>query len=377
MNLTTYKISMSGLNLHHALTYFQDNKIYLSELERLDKKKIVFNISSNDYLKFKKSKIYKKYKVKIIKRYGLSGFFRCMLEKIGLTVGIMIIALTTINLTNHVHKVEINTKNHSCQNGDSCIFNETNIANLYSKLESLGIKKNQKISKLPSNKDVKIELMSTFPQISEVYIQTKGVVVDVNILEAKLPTNSVKNNLVASENGIVIRLNVTSGKAKVKIGDVVLKGQTLIENTGTPVCGEVAIRAFYHQNTIFNENQITYQRTGRKKQVNSLSLFGINLKSNKKCNFNIYETQETNKYISLNSLLPIKLNQVTFYELEKKENHLSFDSQRDLIYKELEAKTKLLVPSNAEIKNTTFTTKQEGSRHLVTCYIETYLTLKI
>ena len=45
-----------------------------------------------------------------------------------------------------------------------------------------------------------------------------------------------------------------------------------------------------------------------------------------------------------------------------------------IIYEE---KTKLLVPENAEIKNTTFTVKQEGSRFLLTCYIETYLTLKI
>ena len=196
-------------------------------------------------------------------------------------------------------------------------------------------------------------------------------------MESKLPLNQIKTDLIAEHSGIVIKTNVTSGELKVKIGDIVLKGDTLIKNTGTPAKGSVVLRSFYHENLIFNEKQITYTRTGNKTNVNNLSLLGFKLNSTKNINYKIYETEVKNKYVSVNSILPIKLNQTTYYELEKKEITLSFEKEKDRLYKELEALTETKIPVNAEIKNTTFTLKQEDSRYLITCYKETYLTQEI
>ena len=377
MSITSYKISIKGLNLHHIIDYLQNKNIYLTDVERISRKKLICTIPQTDYKKLKKAKISKKYKIKIEKRYGLEGYFRLLLRKVGLIIGVITMALTTINITSNIYSVKITSQNHNCQNGEHCIFNESNISKLYASLESFGIKEGAKISNVSSYQKIKQELMIEFSQISDVSIQRKGVIYYVNILEAKLPTNQVKTNLIAEESGIVIKTNVTSGNLKVKIGDIVLKGDILIENTGTPACGTVTLRSFFHQNTIFNEEQITYERTGRSQINNNLEFFSINIKSNQECNFSIYETEITNKYLTVNSLLPIKLKQTTFYELKKKESLVTFESEKEKLYNELEEKTKLLVPLNAEIKNTTFTQKQEGSRYLITCYIETYLTLSI
>ena len=330
-----------------------------------------------NYLKIKKAEFLKKFKIKVLKRYGLEGFFHTSLSKIGLILGIILMALTTLNLTNSVQTITINQKNHTCQNGDKCIFKEPNFTLLFTAIEDLGIKKNQKLTKLPSNKSIKNKLMLDFPQISDVSIKQNGVNVTIDILEAKLPTNEIKTNLVAPTNGIVIKTEVISGKLKVKNGDIVLKGDILIENTGTPAKGTVTLRSFVHESTIFNENQISYIKTGNKMHINNISLFGLKIKSNKKCNYKLFKTEQTHKYLSLNAILPIKLNQITYYELKKQENNITFESQKDSIYKELEEKTNKLIPLNAEIKNTSYTLKQEGSRYLITCYKELYLTLTI
>ena len=368
MEFTTYKISISGLNLHKIIAYMQEKHLYLTDVERIHHKLLICNISKSDYIKIKKSGALKHYKVKILKRYGLEGFFKTALTKIGLFTGIIIMLLTTINITSTIHSVSIYTQNHICQNGDKCIFNKKNISSLYDALASLGIKSGAKLNHIPSNIAVKTKL---------IFVEKKGVFDNVKILESKLPTNEVTTNLIAPHSGIVVKTDVTSGNLKVKIGDIVFKGDTLIENTGTPASGTVQLRAFYHENTIYNENQITYEKTGNVFYSNNLCFFGINLNSNKKPNFKLYETTEVQKYLSVNTLLPIKVHQTAYHELKMKETKVSFELKKEQIYKDLELKTRQLIPENAEIKNTKFTLKQEGSRFLITCYVETYLTLKI
>lgn len=376
-SLSTYLISVSGLNLHKLIAFFEKEKIYITDLERINQKKLTFIIAGDDYKKLKKSPLHKNYKIKIIKRYGLESYSRKFLSKIGLFVAIIVMLTTIINLTNKIQVVSFNNTNHTCQNGDQCIYTEDNFLILKKELENYNIKNNASIYSLPNNKELKTNLLIKFPQISDVFIERNGVQLNVNILESKLPLNQIKTDLIAEHSGIVIKTNVTSGELKVKIGDIVLKGDTLIKNTGTPAKGSVVLRSFYHENLIFNEKQITYTRTGNKTNVNNLSLLGFKLNSTKNINYKIYETEVKNKYVSVNSILPIKLNQTTYYELEKKEITLSFEKEKDRLYKELEALTETKIPVNAEIKNTTFTLKQEDSRYLITCYKETYLTQEI
>lgn len=376
-SISTYKISIKGLNIHHILSYFEKEKIHLSNAERINHNKLACVISSSDYKKLKSAPISKNYKIRIEQRYGFENYTRGFLRKLGLITGVIIMALTTLKLTKTIQEVNVNFSNHICQNGNQCVFYGDNLNSLYKELEAQGIKGGQSVYKLPSNKEFKQNIMLKFPQISDVSLKRQGVRINIEILEGKLPTNQIKTNLIAEESGIVIKTDVTSGKLKVKIGDIVLKGDTLIENTGTPACGTVILRSFYHENLIFNEKQTTYERTGNKMHINHLSMFGFNLKSSKICNYNLYETEISQKYLSVNSLLPIKINHTTYYELKKTDYTLSFNEAKDTLYKELEEKTRQLVPLNAKIKNTTYSLKQEGSRYLITCYIETYLTLSI
>jgi len=376
-SFSTYKISVKGLNLHHLIDYFQKEKIHLIELERINQKHLTCIISKNDYLKLKKTELFKSYKIRIENRFGLESYSRKILTKIGLILGIIVCLFTILPFTNSICDVYIPHKNHTCSNGENCIFTENNIKLLNESLNSLGIYKGAKINKLISNTEIKHKLMLEYKQISDVSIQRKGVCLYVNILESKLPTNQTAQNLIATEKGIVIKTDVTSGKLKVKIGDVVLKGDTLIENTGNPACGTITLRSFFNESIIYNEEQTNYKRTGKSKTFNNISFFNLSSKSKNNINYQIYETDSSVFYPFKNNLLPIKIHRTTYYELEKIINTIPFDLVKDSLYEKLREQTRLKLPINAEEKNTTYTLKQEGSRYLINCYIEAYITLTI
>ena len=63
---------------------------------------------------------------------------------------------------------------------------------------------------------------------------------------------------------------------------------------------------------------------------------------------------------------------------QKTKNEIDLISDKGIYYTLIKTTlTKKQIPINSEIKNTTFTLKQETSRYLITCYIETYLTLEV
>jgi len=372
---SSYKISIKGLNIHHLISYFEKEGVFLQEVERISQKKLTCIISHRDYVKLKKSQISKSYKIRIISTYGLENISRKIISKLGLITGIIIALLTIFSTTNNVHSLHINTTNHVCQNEGSCIFNENNLKELKAELENIGIYKNAPINKLPTAKQVKKDLMLKFDQIADVSFTRKGTNVYIDILEAKLPTSIINENIISPVNGIIVSVNCSSGKQLVNPGDIILAGETLVEKTETPIAAEIVIRTFYHESTIYNENQITYTRTGRKKCVNSLSCFGLSFNSNPKINFELYETETHYNYAFLNFFLPVKIHETIFYELKKTEHTLPFNSVKDSLYKELEEKTKLLIPKNAEEKKTSFSIHQDNNRYRIDCYIEAYLTI--
>jgi len=374
---SSYKVTVKGLNLHHVIDFFERENIYLTDIERTSPQKLTFIINDKNYKLFKKSSLFKAYKVRIIKRYGLENYFRVFLSKLGLFSGIIICVLTCFNLTNRIHEIHLIADNHTCQNEQHCIYNQENQALVVSALNQLGVYENSPIKNLPSAKTIRKHLMLKFSQIADVTAYRKGVHFYVEILEAKLPIKETSHNIIAPENGIIISTECSSGVLKVKNGDIVLKGQTLVEaqDNITPNA-KITLRSFYHDTYIFNESQISYVRTGKKIYANDISLFGLKLQSSVENKFTFYETESSSNYAFLNLFLPITVNKYIYYELEAVNFDQTFESQKERIYKELEDKIKEKIPINADIKNTTYSVIEEGSRHRIDCYIETYLTIE-
>ena len=373
---TKYKVEAIGLNLHKLLSYLEQKNINLENIERPTNKTLIFVISKQDYQNLKKQSLFQDYKFKILNKKSLTNVFKFTIKNLGLLLGLLFSLFTIFSISNYVYSIDFNTENHVCSNSENCIFAEHNKTLLTDYLKSIGITQNMKISELPSPKDVESSLVKNFDQISGAKVYLTGTKLHIDIVEAKLNQTSAHTCIIAPHNGIVISTKVINGNLKVKNGDTVLKGQTLVEKVGDlPISAEIILRSFYHDSTIFDEQQITYEQTGNKLFTNNISCFGIEIKDNKLCPFNLYKSYTSKKYASLNMLLPIEITTTTYVELKRKETFIEYSSQENNIKEKLSNSILAQLPTYAEQKNITFTTFREGTRVRTDCYIEVLLTI--
>lgn len=371
MNKTYYSLSVSGLNLHHVVEYFEREHFHVQNLSRADKNTLFVTLSKNEYEKFISENFAKTFQIKVVKIEGAQKSTSSFLRHIGLFLGIVISLFAVCFCTNRIFAVEINQTAHTCKNQEQCIFSESNKKALLEKLASLGIAKGKSNHIKLSNREIEHVLMQEFKQISGVTIKQKGVKVYITIQEATLPEGEHVSSLVSPVSGVVVTNNVVSGISKVKNGDIVLKGQTLaVPENGKTVSATFEIRTFYHETMIYSENVVSYVKTGKKKTRNSIEIFGFKLKNNKKCPFALYESTCTKRYAFYNLFLPIVCTSETFEELKKQETTVPFQEVENALKQKLYLQTKELLPLDIQEKNTTFATFQEKDKTRLDCYIE-------
>lgn len=371
MNKTYYSLSVSGLNLHHVVEYFEREHFHVQNLSRTDKNTLFVTLSKSEYHKFIAENFAKTFQIKVVKIEGAQKTTSSFLRHIGLFLGIVISLFSVCFCTNRIFSVEINQTAHTCKNQEQCIFSESNKKALLEKLASLGIAKGKSNHIKLSNREIEHVLMQEFKQISGVTIKQKGVKVYITIQEATLPEGEHVSSLVSPVSGVVVTNNVVSGIAKVKNGDIVLKGQTLaVPEDGKTVSATFEIRTFYHETMIYSENVISYVKTGKKKTRNSIEIFGLKLKNNKKCPFALYESTKIKRYAFYNLFLPIVCTSETFEEIEKQETTVPFQEVENALKQKLYLQTKALLPLGVQEKNTTFATFQEKDKTRLDCYIE-------
>lgn len=371
MNKTYYSLSVSGLNLHHVVEYFEREHFHVQNLSRTDKNTLFVTLSKNEYHKFIAENFAKTFQIKVVKIEGAQKSTSSFLRHIGLFLGIVISLFSICFCTSRIFTVEINQTAHTCKNQEQCIFSESNKKALLEKLASLGIAKGKSNHIKLSNREIEHVLMQEFKQISGVTIKQKGVKVYITIQEATLPEDEHVSSLVSPVSGVVVTNNVVSGIAKVKNGDIVLKGQTLaVPEDDKTVSATFEIRTFYHETMIYSENVVSYVKTGKKKIQNSIEIFGFKLKNNKKCPFALYESTCTKRYAFYNLFLPIVCTSETFEEIEKQEGTVPFQEVESALKQKLYLQTKALLPLDVQEKNTTFATFQEKDKTRLDCYIE-------
>lgn len=371
MRKNIYKISISGLNLHHILGYFERENFHAQNLARKNEHKMVVCLPKNEYEKFVNAEISKAFKIKVLKIWGTNATINKILKHLGLALGLVVGVFVIIASTNKVYDIEFDTNGHTCKNNEQCIFSDKNKEKVLAKLAEFGIKKGEKLPSNLSHKEIEQSLVLEFEQVSGVCIKQKGTKFIVQIEEATLPETQLVQNLVCPVSGIIVSNNVVSGKLLVKNGDIVLKGQTLVvpENQ-KKVSATFEIRTFYHENVVYCENVSTYKKTGKTQTINSISLFNLSLKNNKKCNFSLFEKQVKKRYATYNLFLPIISTSTTYFELEQQETVVPFETVQDTLKQELYNKTKLLISQNATEKNTTFAVFHEGNKTRLDCYVE-------
>jgi len=372
MALDKYKISISGLNLHHALEYFEREKFKCEGLSRVSNREIIVTLAKSDYKKFKKENFAKTYKISVLQRIGKDNLIEKAIKRVGILLGLVAVFALVYISTSKVYEVHLESSGHVCENQEHCIFSPNNSEKVLSYLETLGIKKGAKLPLNISSREIERDLMKNFKQISGASIKQKGVRVVVEIKEATLSEAERSGDLYSTVSGIVITSEISSGKLLVKNGDVVLAGQKLAERENNKeIAAKLLIRSFVHENIIYDESSVTYEKTGKKTSKTELQLFSLKLKSNQKTPFKLFTSSVNTRYAFYNLFIPIVVKTTLYEELREVKSEKPFSEVEEKLKAELYEKTKQLLKDNWEERAVSFAATSEGSRTRLDCYIET------
>ena len=231
--------------------------------------------------------------------------------------------------------------------GDNTIDKNEIIKELKNKGLSIGIAKNKLDVKSVIN-DIRMER----EDIAWMGIDIKGTNAIVEIVKTDEKPEIVKSdeycNIISEKSGIITKINVSNGTAKVKIGDIVKKGDVLVEGKlegkyTDPIyvhaTADIEIKTWYSIRKNFEYKQVIEQRTGNSETKYSIKINNLQINLYKVLSkFENYDTINENKKLSLfsNFYLPVEIIKQENYEKEYKTVQYSKEELKKKSINELE-----------------------------------------
>lgn len=212
-------IEISGKNTEHFINNCLKNGIDLENL-------IYSNGSVRAYIKRSYFKMLlplrRKHnvKIKIIKKKGIYSFFYRHKKRYPFLIGLILCIAFIITTSGYIWTVEIN----GIENSD--------INNLVTILHDNGLYIGAKKRKIPELYTIKNEIINNTDDIAWIWVYIEGTKARIEVVERRTPPQILSDDtpcdINAISDGVIKRIQLTSGAPLVKKGDAVLKGDTLI-----------------------------------------------------------------------------------------------------------------------------------------------------
>lgn len=348
------EIEVCGLFLERFLNICTRRGIYLWNVKRLGRSKMRANISINGFKLLipvaKKSRC----TAHITCRKGLPFFLHRHRKRKAFAVGVLVFAILLYYMTTFVWVIDVT--------GNKRVETEKILTCLEQNGIKAGVGKNQIDAVLAQSL-----VMTAIPEVAWVSINVKGTTVMVDVKERTvLPEKFEKDkpcNIVATDDGVVEEMVITSGKSLVKINDVVKKGQILVsgamdsERVGMRFVhsdGKVMARTWHEETAQLPMYEEIKTQTGKNKSKHALKIFDfyVKLYVSDKIAFPDYERVSYVKNLSLgnNNVLPISFHYDNYYELEVTKKKLSNKQAIEKFTKELDEKYKDIQVVKRDVK---------------------------
>ncbi|MCI5629326.1 MAG: sporulation protein YqfD [Clostridium sp.] len=336
-----YTVTVEGLDTESFLNYLIRNKIYVYNVNRMEKSKIQFNIDRNNYKKLKKIHRSNKFKIKVKKQTGIPFIAKRIYTYRGMVICAIISLIILMSTSQFVTDVYITAP----EGIDKTALKKE----LYIQGVKPGVYK-----KSIDRKIVRENIMGKFKQIAYVSINVKGTNIFVNITKKDESQNSDENsnycNIIAQKDGIIEKIVPRSGEAIVQEGDIVKKGDVLINGANTTAQPEVWAMTFYEAKKTSNYIDIKNQRTGNKKNVYTISFYDKKYKILRNIKYRDYEIENNIKELRLGDYtFPIKITVSTFYEVKKVENKIDIEKLKKELSSKVLKQLEYTIPVSARI----------------------------
>ncbi len=168
----------------------------------------------------------------------------------------------------------------------------------------------------------------------------------------------------------ITKINIASGDCKLNIGDIVKKGDLLIDSDKGAI-GEIFGQVCFVATEIYNEKQIFQHKTGNVIENKYFKIRNKNIYKTQNINsFSNYITEKCVFYPLSNYFLPIKCEVFKFYEIENIEKVIPFSSVENDIKNKLYLKVLNDIVDKNTITNVAYSVIEEGGIYKVDCFVE-------
>jgi len=307
------KVAIYGRNLERVINSLLNRNINISKLNFYDDS-ITLEVSFNDYKKI--TTLYEKssYKIQLLYKPEHNSLKELLMKNLGLMLAVVLMFVLTMVYSSSIWQFRIYGTENISQ------------AQVLKVLKSSGIKQGTNKTTIDKEK-ISSLLVANIDGVALASVNIVGTTLVITISE-NINNDKLLNNeetICSPYDCKITSIKTISGTALVKVGDKVAKGQTLVGNYITDETGQTtkatAKAEIYadvymtYTKTFFEQEQVLV-KSGKKMNKNQVSLFNFSLSKSPKTPYKHYETQ-TNIYY-LDSPLPIKIKEITYFELIEK-----------------------------------------------------------
>lgn len=347
-------VSVEGFYIEKVINICKKNNIELINLDRKSNTIIYVGIRVKDFRDLSKIAKENKCRMKIVKKSGMPFVVKRYRKRKYFFIALLVLWLLIIGLSKFIWNIEII--------GEGDVYSER-ILNIVKEegIEIGKLKKHVNLDKVIN----RIRLEND--DISWVGIKMCGTNVKIEIIKTDVKPEVVKENefcnIVAKKDAVIENINAQNGIPKVMQGDVVKKGDVLIDGViegkyteprKVHSIGEVKGKVWYKENVRVYYKQVKKIQTGNKEEKYAVKLNKIKINFFKKLSkFEIYDKIRTDKKLKIfsNLYLPIQIEKDTFYELKEEEIEYTADDAKKQAIEEAKIKLKEKIGNSGDIIN--------------------------
>ncbi len=319
---------------------------------------IIANITVKDFYKLKEMMHGTGMRLHILDKSGFPFFVSRYKRRCGLFIGLLLFIGILQLLSSFIWIIDVN-------GNSSTDYNE-----IISACEEIGIRVGTPKADI-NPKTQRERLLLKLDSLSWAALNIEGSRLTVNVSEAK--KEKVKDNapcnLKAELDGIIKKIDVTSGNCVVKVGDAVKKGDVLVSGIIETAGGTRFVRS---DGSIIAQVEKSYTlsekfkikkdiETGKTKTKTVIELFGLKIPlylgaENKPYN----ESSEKVRVKLLNKNLPLTIYKKEFRYKEKMTENRSEEKLKNLLENEMKEILKAEKNDKTEIINKEFSSQTDG-----------------
>ena len=358
-------IYVEGFFIERFINLCISKGIMLWKLSRENSTSLTVKISIGEFKKIKEIARKTRCKVKIKEKKGFPFLLKKYRKRKVFAITLLVIAILIFGLTRYIWNIDINCSEEIDRKEILKLLNEN------------GIKHGTYIKDINIDKTIN-NICLARDDISWMGIEIKGTNLIVDIVKAEFKIQEISSdepcNIVADKDAVILKISSQNGTARVTEGDVVKKGDLLVEGimegkyTGNRYVhaeAEVWGKVWYVKEEEMEFKQQVLEETGNIEKKYQINLNDFKINFNKGLpKFENYDTIEAVRKVKLfsNYYIPIEIKTITYkeqnikykeYTIEELSNELQNKLKRELLTENDISEKEIIecIPSVTEMKN--------------------------